>query len=97
MTRGTYIRTEKHREIMSKAQLKRYKEAKEKENKFNSVASRIENLSKEELEDKLASIRYEILRSVKKLGQEYKTLMKLQKQRDEVEERLEEIGVKIKD
>ena len=58
---------------------------------------RIENMTRDELEDKLASIRYEILRVVKELGRQYKHLMSWQSERDRFETRLEEIGVKLKD
>lgn len=57
----------------------------------------IQNMDKDELEDKLASIRYEILRIVKELGRQYKNLMSWQDEREKFETRLEEIGVKLRD
>lgn len=64
----------------------------EENNDSNYVANRIQNLSKDELEDKLARIRFEILRVVKDLGRQYKNLILWQEKRTQIEERLEELG-----
>ncbi len=57
----------------------------------------IENMDKDDLEEKLVSIRNEILRVVKILGKQYKNLMTWQAEREKFETRLEEIGVKLED
>lgn len=67
------------------------------EHKFDSTTNRIHNMDRAELEDLLASIRFEILRVVKILGREYKNLMTWQEKRDRIETRLEELGMRIKD
>ena len=95
MPRGVYERTEYHGKRVSEGLRESYrKKMSEGENKskFDSVNSRIDNLDKEELEDKLASLRYEILARIKILGKEFDKLMLLQKERDRVEERLRELG-----
>jgi len=65
------------------------------DNKTDLSASHLQNLSRAELEDRLASIRFEILRIVKKMGRDYRSLMIQQAERERIETRLEEIGVNL--
>lgn len=106
MPRGVFVRknitkertSASLRESWAKRKKQAEKERREssvKDNKFDGFDSRIENISKDELEDKLAGIRMDILSSVKKLGVEYKRLMNLQEERDKIEIRLEELGMRF--
>lgn len=85
----------KNEEKRKKEEIKA-KEILVKDNKFDGAENRIENLDKDELNDKLASIRYLILAKVRELGKNMKTLQNLQDKRDKIEIRLEEMGVRLK-
>jgi len=65
------------------------------DNKTDLSASHLQDFSRAELEDRLASIRFEILRIVKKMGRDYRSLMIQQAERERIETRLEEIGVNL--
>ena len=97
MPRGHYKRTEYHRRRVQEGWIKRKQNQASKPDKFNGFNSRIENLDKDELIDKLASLKYKILEKVKELGRNLKTLQNLQEERDKIEIRLEELGMRFKD
>lgn len=58
---------------------------------------KIEALDKDELEDLLASVRYDILKHVKALSTQFRIVMELQERRERIEIRLEELGYRAKD
>jgi len=66
-----------------------------KDNKFDGSGNHINSLDREGLIDKVASIDQSILRKVKELAGNLKTLQNLQNERDKIETRLEELGMKF--
>lgn len=67
---------------------------KEKTNKFDGFDNRIENLDRDELADKLIGIKGRILAKVKELTRNMETLKNLQKERDRIEIRQAELGIR---
>ncbi|GAG40251.1 unnamed protein product, partial [marine sediment metagenome] len=71
------------------------KEESIKNNKSDMTSGQINNLDKDELNDKLEGLKHRILKKVKELGGNLKSLQNLQEERDRIEIRLEELGMKF--
>lgn len=65
--------------------------------KSDYADKRLNNLDKEELGDRLASIRQKILDKVKDLSKNLKSLQMMQDERDKIENRLAELGMRFQD
>ena len=63
-----------------------------KEEEKHPSDNHIQRLSKDELEDALASVRHEILSRVSNLGKYWRGLLEMNKRKEELEARLEELG-----
>ena len=83
---------EEKEEKSEQASEEKSEQAPEEKNKFDSVRNRIENLDREQLLDALTQCRADILMRVKILSQHWNWLISMQKRRDEIEKRLEELG-----
>ena len=64
----------------------------EGKHKFDSTSNRIENMSRDELLDKRAEITKSILTRIKFMTTQWDGLMYMQKTKDMIEKRLDEIG-----
>lgn len=86
----------KNRELAEKkTEEEREIPVKEKTNKFDGFDNRIESLDRDELADKLISVRDNILAKVKELAKIMETIKNLQKRRDRLEIRLAELGMRF--
>lgn len=61
------------------------------EDKYGSD-SKVDNLDTEELRDLVLDLREQILKKIKKLSRDFRTINELQDKRDRAEDRLAELG-----
>lgn len=63
----------------------------------NEFEYSLRNWSKSKCEDALASLRYSILARVSQLSRYWEGLCEMNKKKEKIQERLEELGMRIKD
>jgi len=106
MPKGTYKRSEETRRKLGDSlkefyRKKRISEAKkeinpEEKDKSDFSDSQIKNMSKDELLDTLTSVRIEIDKRIRTLAKDFRALTSLQNRQEEIETRLEGLGMRLK-
>ena len=85
---------DKEKELAGKEKELVEKERIEDKNEFDHADNHITALDHEELSDTLVKTQHEILRKVKELAGNLKSLQNLQEKRDKIENRLAELGMR---
>jgi len=68
-----------------------------KRDKFSGIDYRLEGMSREELEDALATVRCEIIDQVQKMSEMWETLVELNRKKRRIQIRLQHLGVRMRD